>query len=83
MNIPLYITNPDNPSSGDENYNTELNQTMLDGLSDNGWTVPNLSTADITTIEPSMPVGTLWFNSTLAKLQVKTAAGVVETITSV
>ena len=83
MNIPIYVNNPDNTSTGDENYNADLNQTLLDGLSDNGWTVPNLSAADIATIEPSMPNGTIWFNTNLAKLQVKTASGVIETITSV
>ncbi len=83
MNLPSYISNPENTSSGDENYNAELNQTLQDGLSDNGWTAPNLTTAQIATIEPQMPNGTIWFNSSLAKLQVKTATGVVETITSV
>lgn len=78
MKIPTYL------QWGNQNYyNSDLNQTLNAGLSDNGWTVPNLSTADITTIEPGMPKGTIWFNTDLSKLMVKTADGVIETITSV
>ena len=73
MNIPSYITNAQNPSSGDENYNAELNQTLQDGLSDNGWTVPQITNAQLTvdvvtlqngmtgTLANLMPDGSLWF----------------------
>ena len=40
------------------------------------------TTAEITALEPDAPDGAIWFNSTLAKLQVKTAAGTIETVTS-
>lgn len=79
MNIPTFLhgTNEQNQA-----FFEELFQTLLQGLSNNGWTVPNLSTADITSVEPSMPLGTIWYNTNLNKLQVKTSGG-VETITSV
>ena len=60
-----------------------LIQNLQAALSDDGWTAPQHTTAEITSLESRMPNGTIWFNSTLAKLQVKTASGVVETITSV
>lgn len=44
---------------------------------------PGKTTAQITALEPDAPNGALWFNTDLAKLQVKTAAGTIETITSV
>ena len=56
MEIPTYIKNEDQ-----ENYHEELNQNMQDALSDNGWVVPSLSTADITTASGFMPNGTIWF----------------------
>lgn len=40
------------------------------------------TTAQITALQPNSAVGTVWFNTTLGKLQVKTAPGVVQTITS-
>lgn len=53
-------------------YNDELNRILRNGLSDDGWTVPNLTAAQITQISPEMPAGTLWFNTDLKKLVVKT-----------
>lgn len=49
----------------------------------NGVEFPPKTTADITALEPGAKSGTVWFNTSLAKLQVKTAAGVIETIQSV
>lgn len=59
-----------------------LNQSMLAALSEDGWTIPQQTTDGIAEVESVMPIGTIWFNTTLAKLQVKTADGVIETITS-
>ena len=42
-------------------YNENLNREMQNALSDNGWTVPQQTTANITTIAPSMPNGTIWY----------------------
>jgi hypothetical protein len=93
MDFDTYLLGVDN-----QNYNEYLAQTLRDGLSDNGWTVPNLTTAEIGSIAamltpsglPLLPIGTIWFNTTLAKLQVLTAraadspfAPTIQTITSV
>lgn len=41
------------------------------------------TTAEITALEPYAPLGAIWFNTTLAKLVVKTASGTIETIQSI
>ena len=48
----------------------------------NGVIMPSKTTAEITALEPDSSVGTVWFDTDIAKLKVKTANGVVETITS-
>lgn len=69
MNLPTYL------ETGDEaSYHEYLNQSLRDGLSEKGWTVPqitdeNLRTTPvqnpqngaITTLAEMMPDGTLWF----------------------
>lgn len=49
----------------------------IDGISP-----PSYTTAQIVALEPSVPSGTLFFNTTLKKMQLKTDAGIIETITS-
>lgn len=44
-------------------YNDQLNQTLQNNLSDNGWIPPALSAADLAAIAPSMPNGTFWYES--------------------
>ena len=56
-----------------------INNTIVN----NGVQFPQKTTAEITALEPNAVNGTVWFNTNLAKLQVKTASGVIETITSV
>lgn len=56
-----------------------INNTIVN----NGVQFPQKTTAEIMALEPDAENGTVWFNTNLAKLQVKTAAGVIETITSV
>lgn len=48
----------------------------------NGLIVPSFTTAEITSFASSAPLGTIWFNTDSAKLNVLTAVGVVETVTS-
>lgn len=57
-----------------------INNTIVN----NGITPPSFTTAQITAFgaDSTIPNGTMWFNTTLAKLQVKTAPSVIETITS-
>ena len=44
-------------------YNDELNQTLQDGLSDNGWTFPLITAANLLLIYPTMPDGTAWYET--------------------
>lgn len=78
-----------------QRYFELLIKTLNNGLSDNGWTVPQQSTTNITTLinrnaRPILPRGTIWFDTTLGKLKVLVTQavpgvsdGVTETITSV
>ena len=49
-------------------FMTLLNQSMLGALSDNGWTFPIKTTAQITALAAGtvLPNGTVWFDSDLA-----------------
>ena len=38
-------------------------QALQNGLSDNGWTVPPLTAADLLLIASKMPDGTIWYES--------------------
>lgn len=59
MNIPLYLYSEDFIKS--QSFFIEMFQTLLDGLSDDGWTVPRVTNAFLTSIAPIMPDGTLWY----------------------
>ena len=78
LTLPTYIQNEDQ-----ENYNIELNETLREFLDDNWWLPQSLTNAQVATLTPSFPTGSFWFNISIAKLQVCTAPGVVETVTSV
>jgi len=48
------------------NYIDELNQALQNGLSDNGWTLPQVTAAQLTEIfaltgNREMPNGTMWY----------------------
>lgn len=75
MNIPAY-----NKSQIDEYYQDNLSQTLVNGLSDNGWTAPQQTTENITQLASTMPNGTIWYNSDTNSLQVL-INGVVKTVT--
>lgn len=87
MDIPTFINVKYTEESGYltpafQYYNDQLNQALSNGIGPNGFTVSILTTAQIAEVEPNVPNGTTWFNSTLGKLQVKVATGTIETITS-
>lgn len=47
-------------------YNDELNNTLRNGLSDNGWTLPTVTVAELDKIllfptTQAMPNGTIWY----------------------
>ena len=60
-----------------------VNQDEVPSVVINGINPPSYTTAEIVALEPDVPVGTIWYNNTLQKLQFKASAGVIETITSV
>jgi len=89
VNLPTfytmkYVENDGNLTSEAQLYNDQFWQSISPVVDSfiNGIQFPNKTTAEVTAIEPDSPVGTVWFNTSLAKLQVKTASGTIETITS-
>ena len=68
-------------------YNDTMNQILrqIAEFFNDGVQMPNKLTAEITAYgaDANVPVGTMWFDSQIAKLKVKTAANTIETITSV
>lgn len=59
-------------------YNDSLNSTLREGLSDNGWTLPQVTPTELTAIAAftglnEMPDGTLWYvvNGATSQLVVK------------
>lgn len=52
-------------------------QVINDGL-----IMANKTTVEINNLEPNAALGTVWFDTTISKLKVKTASGIIETITS-
>ena len=47
-------------------YNDELNNVLRNGLSDNGWTLPQVTQAQLTSIlnlpsDQAVPNGTIWY----------------------
>ncbi|MDR3667343.1 MAG: hypothetical protein P4L35_10915 [Ignavibacteriaceae bacterium] len=59
-------------------------QTLNDVVNEfnNGIIMPSFTSAEITTLKATADLGTVYFNTDLAKLQVVVAANTVETITS-
>jgi hypothetical protein len=76
MNIPTFarvqfVQGDGYLTSAMQLYNDELNQALQNGLSDNGWTVPQLTTTQITNVASTMPNGTLWYDTTTNQLKGK------------
>lgn len=62
-------------------YFDNLSQTLIGGLSDNGWTLPQQTTAQITDSSANMPNGTMWYDSSSNSFKVK-INDVVKTVTT-
>lgn len=58
MIIPSFSKN-----QNDDFYNEQLSKALQNGLSNNGWTSPNQTTANIVTLSNTMPSGTFWTNT--------------------
>ena len=59
MDIPTYLRSVDFEEQN--TFMEQMFQTLLEGLSDNGWTVPQATAAFIASIAPMMPDGTIWY----------------------
>lgn len=46
-----------------QDYNDLINQALINGLSDSGWTVPQITAANLAVIAPKMPSGTIWYDT--------------------
>lgn len=66
VEIPIYMDGQD-----DVLYQDELNQALQGSLSNNGWTVPILTTSEIAAVAGDMPNGTIWTDSDTGELKVK------------
>ena len=67
-----------------DNVFSSLNQVVNSvntNINGNWGLAPTKSTAEISDLLASAPLGAFWYNSTISKLQVKTSAG-LQTITS-
>lgn len=91
-NLPTFysmrFTEDDGSLTGDSNlYLDQSFQTLnqIVNFFNQGLQTPQKTTAEIAVYatQAAVPNGTIWFNTTISKLQVKTAAGTIETITSV
>ena len=75
LNIMLTLMNGIITSAPGSNNKDYVNQGLV---------APSFTTTQINAFaaDTNTPLGTIWFNTSAAKLQVLTAAGVVQTITS-
>lgn len=76
MNIPSFFryvwTTKDGRLTEDAAlYHDDLNQTLQAGLSDDGWTLPQITFANIQSIADEMPIGTLWWDTDNSRIVVK------------
>lgn len=77
MKIPIYMQGQD-----DNLYQDELNQALQGALSDNGWGLPNQTTANIAEIAPSKPKGVMWYDTDTNEFKV-TINGVIHIVQTV
>lgn len=84
MDIPSYLYGTNDEL---QRFFELLVRQLQNGLGQNGFTVSPLSAANVTTVTsylytPVLPPGTMWFNSTLNKMQFITVAAVPSTLTN-
>ena len=61
FNNTQYVNDSGFLTSDSQIYNDKLNQSLQNCLSDNGWTFPQISAANLVLIAPKMPDGTGWY----------------------
>lgn len=59
-----------------------LIQTLTNGLSDNGWTFPQITAAELAKIEPQMPNGTAWYETDNHEIVFKVNGALVKLVTA-
>lgn len=84
MNIPTFynakFVHDDGFLTDEMHYFMEdFVSTLRGGLSNNGFTLPQLTTAQINQIAPNMPNGTMWYDVTVNEIKAK-VAGIVRVI---
>lgn len=84
MQIPQYLYGKNEEL---QRYFELLVQILQGGLSDNGFTIPQQSAANIALIKsylfnPIMPPGTIWFNTDINKLEFITTSAIPATSTN-
>ena len=88
QNLPVFFdfvyTNKDGALTPNAKLYNDLQFQYLNQNFSFGLQIPNRSTAEITddAANVNIPLGTTWFNTDISKLQFKSAASTVETITS-
>jgi len=73
--IPVYMQGQDANL-----YNDELSKTLQQSLSDNGWTLPQQTTTNITNVSGQMPDGAMWYDTSSNEMKVK-INGTVKVVT--
>ena len=88
MDVPIFIEIKAVKEDGhltDEKrlYEDELNQNLRNALSDDGWTLPLQTQANITTINglPSVQDGTMWYDTTTNQFVIR-VGGVLRKVTT-
>jgi len=66
-----YINDTGFLSDDARSYEDLLNQALQNGLSDNGWTLPQITAANLVAVEPDMPNGTVWYESDANEVVIK------------
>lgn len=91
MNIPTYLRTT---KDEEEYYQEELNQTLQENLSNNGYVLPTITDANlridevfepngsITTLDNLMPDGTMWYISDAQVVVVKVSGSLRQIDTS-
>lgn len=71
-NIPSYL-----PGQESWLYNDQLNQSLQDSISDNGFVVPSQPTSSIVNLSGMMPNGTIWYDTDTNELKANVNGSVV------
>lgn len=54
-----------------QSYMDLQNQALQNGLSNNGWTLPQVTAAQLVAVQPVMPDGTMWYETDAHEFVIK------------